>query len=66
MFEERLGTAYFWTPDAESTSGSDCRIVRGELLVRPDSTPTFFCPGFSLGVRLSVSPPMLTRESQGA
>ena len=66
VFQERVGTAYFWTPDASSTTDSDSRTVRGELLVRPDSKPSFVCPGFSLGVRLSVSPPKLARVSQGA
>ncbi|EPT01663.1 hypothetical protein FOMPIDRAFT_1085269, partial [Fomitopsis schrenkii] len=57
VMQERVGTAYFWSPDAGSASVSGSRTVQGELFVRPDSKPSFVCPGFSLGYTIDLLPP---------
>ncbi|KAH9831610.1 uncharacterized protein C8Q71DRAFT_715091 [Rhodofomes roseus] len=56
VFQERVGTAYFWPSDAGSPSGGK-RALWGELLVKPDSKPSFVCPGFSLRYALALLPP---------
>ncbi|KZT67457.1 hypothetical protein DAEQUDRAFT_713475 [Daedalea quercina L-15889] len=55
IFQETVGTAYFWPSDA-SMSGGSSRTLWGELLVKSDSKPSFVCPGFSLGYTVSLFP----------